>query len=126
MRGRPSEHHLGNPPQSSKKENGHMDTCKSINYAGPGKVDLVEAKFTDPNPGEVQIQGLACGVCAWDVHCFKNGVDWPVWPGHEGVGQVVKVGAGVTKFKEGDWVTGVGCGFTEIYNKGAHELYAIP
>src|SRR5215217_665889 len=71
----------------------HMDKCRTINYVGPGKVEVIEVGVSDPNYGEVQVQGLACGVCAWDVHVFKNGVDWPVWPGHEGVGQVIKVGA---------------------------------
>src|SRR3954468_21678794 len=103
-----------------------MDTCKSINYVGPGKVDLIEVNFTDPNPGEVQIQGLACGVCAWDVHVYKNGVDWPVWPGHEGVGRVIKVGAGVGHLKEGDVVTGAGLGFTERVTRSAAGLYVLP
>jgi propanol-preferring alcohol dehydrogenase len=68
--------------------------CRSIDYAAKERVEFVEVG--DPGHGEVQIQSLASGVCAWDVHVFKHGVDWPTWPGHEGVGRVVKCGPGVT------------------------------
>jgi threonine dehydrogenase-like Zn-dependent dehydrogenase len=100
--------------------------CKSINYTAKEQVDLIEIDVPEPNWGEVQVQSLASGICAWDVHVYKNGVDWPTWPGHEGIGRVVKVGQGVGTFKEGDWVTGIGLGFSEFYNKPAHELYRIP
>src|SRR3954471_14980809 len=99
---------------------------KSINYTRKELVELVDVDCHEPNAGEVQIEGLACGVCAWDVHVFKNGSDWPVWPGHEGLGQVIKLGPGVTKVKEGDWVTGIGLGFTQVYNKSEHELFVVP
>lgn len=100
--------------------------CRSINYAAREKVDIIEVDVPEPGYGEVQIQGLASGICAWDVHVFKNGVDWPTCPGHEGVGQVIKLGPGVSNLKEGDWVTGVGLGFTEFYNHSEHGLYKIP
>jgi threonine dehydrogenase-like Zn-dependent dehydrogenase len=100
--------------------------CRTINYAAKERVDLIEVDVPDPSWGEVQIQSLASGICAWDVHVYKNGVDWPTWPGHEGVGRITKVGQGVNNLKEGDWVTGMGLGFTEFYNKREHELYKIP
>jgi threonine dehydrogenase-like Zn-dependent dehydrogenase len=101
-------------------------TCRTIRYAESGGVEIIEAKVTDPQPGEVQLEALACGVCAWDVHVFKNGSDWPTWPGHEGVARVARIGHGVTKFKEGDWVTGIGLGFTELTNFPAERLYPVP
>jgi threonine dehydrogenase-like Zn-dependent dehydrogenase len=103
-----------------------MKKCRTINYAAKERVDLIEVEVPDPGWGEVQIQSLASGICAWDVHVYKNGVDWPTWPGHEGVGRIVKVGQGVNNLKEGDWVTGIGLGFTEFYNKREYELYKIP
>jgi alcohol dehydrogenase (NADP+) len=68
----------------------------------------------DPQPQDVQIQILFCGVCHSDLHQVRN--EWeafmptayPVVPGHEIVGRVVKVGSAVTKFKEGD-LAAVGC-----------------
>jgi alcohol dehydrogenase (NADP+) len=65
----------------------------------------------DPGANDIQIKIEYCGVCHSDLH-FING-DWgplkaPTVPGHEIVGRVEKVGARVSKFKEGDLV-GVGC-----------------
>ncbi|MCD8494079.1 MAG: NAD(P)-dependent alcohol dehydrogenase [Alphaproteobacteria bacterium] len=62
-------------------------------------------------PHDVQIDILYCGICHSDIHMAHN--DWgmtayPVVPGHEIVGRVVKTGADVKKFKAGDLV-GVGC-----------------
>jgi uncharacterized zinc-type alcohol dehydrogenase-like protein len=60
---------------------------------------------------DVAIDILFCGVCHSDLHFARN--DWgmtqyPVVPGHEIVGRVTRVGAGVSKYKEGDLVA-VGC-----------------
>jgi alcohol dehydrogenase (NADP+) len=65
----------------------------------------------DPGEHDVQIQILFCGICRTDVHISRNewhGTTYPCVPGHEIVGRVVKVGAHVKKFKEGD-LAGVGC-----------------
>ncbi|CAL5074414.1 unnamed protein product [Urochloa decumbens] len=79
--------------------------------------------------GDVTIQVLFCGLCHTDLHVIKN--EWgnamyPVVPGHEVVGVVTDVGAGVTKFKAGDTV-GVGyfvdsCRSCESCSKG-YESY---
>src|SRR6187431_1120854 len=61
-------------------------------------------------PHDVQIEILYCGVCHSDVHQARdewNGSIYPMVPGHEIVGKVVKVGASVKKFKAGD-LAGVG------------------
>jgi len=60
---------------------------------------------------DVEIDILYCGVCHSDLHFARN--DWgftvyPVVPGHEIVGKVIRVGDGVSKFKAGD-VVAVGC-----------------
>ena len=65
----------------------------------------------DPGPHDVQIQILYCGVCHSDLHTARNewgGTTYPCVPGHEIVGRVVKTGAHVKKFKEGD-LAAVGC-----------------
>jgi uncharacterized zinc-type alcohol dehydrogenase-like protein len=65
----------------------------------------------DPGPLDVQIQILFCGICHTDVHIARNewqGTTYPCVPGHEVIGRVVKVGAKVKKFREGD-LAGVGC-----------------
>ena len=59
-----------------------------------------------PGHGEVLVKILATGVCHTDLHAAAG--DWPVKPtlpfvpGHEGVGVVAAVGAGVGNLKEGD------------------------
>ena len=60
---------------------------------------------------DVHIEILYCGVCHSDIHQVRNewgGSKFPMVPGHEIVGRVVKVGDHVTKFKAGD-LAGVGC-----------------
>jgi propanol-preferring alcohol dehydrogenase len=59
-------------------------------------------------PGQILVKTEACGVCHTDLHAARG--DWPLKPtlpfipGHEGIGRVVAVGAGVTAVKEGDMV----------------------
>jgi alcohol dehydrogenase (NADP+) len=65
----------------------------------------------DAGPHDVQIEILYAGVCHSDLHQARN--DWgnslyPMVPGHEIVGRVVKVGEDVRKLKVGDYA-GVGC-----------------
>jgi uncharacterized zinc-type alcohol dehydrogenase-like protein len=65
----------------------------------------------DVGQHDVQIEILYCGVCHSDLHTVRGewgGTTYPCVPGHEIVGRVVKVGAHVEKFKEGD-TAGVGC-----------------
>jgi uncharacterized zinc-type alcohol dehydrogenase-like protein len=69
--------------------------------------------FERDEPGErdVQIQVLFCGVCHSDIHQAKNewsNTTYPCVPGHEVVGRVTKIGAGVTTHAVGD-IVGVGC-----------------
>src|SRR5579885_2184618 len=68
----------------------------------------------DPTDQDVQIEILFCGICHSDLHQVRN--EWkeimptvyPCVPGHEIIGRVTKVGAGVKKFKPGD-LAAVGC-----------------
>ncbi len=65
----------------------------------------------DVGKHDVAIEILYCGVCHSDLHTVRNewqNTTYPCVPGHEIVGRVVKVGAHVKKFKEGD-TAGVGC-----------------
>jgi uncharacterized zinc-type alcohol dehydrogenase-like protein len=65
----------------------------------------------EPLPGDVVIEILYCGVCHSDLHQARN--EWqnsiyPMVPGHEIVGRIVKTGRDVKRFKEGD-LAAVGC-----------------
>ncbi|HXG44709.1 MAG TPA: NAD(P)-dependent alcohol dehydrogenase [Gemmatimonadales bacterium] len=65
----------------------------------------------EPGPRDVQIEILYCGVCHSDLHQVRNewaGTTYPIVPGHEIVGRVVRVGREVSRFKAGD-LAAVGC-----------------
>ena len=65
----------------------------------------------DVGPDDVLIAITHCGICHSDIHQARNewgGSIFPMVPGHEIVGTVTRVGAGVKRFKAGDRV-GVGC-----------------
>ena len=87
---------------------------KTKSYAAQNATTpLVPFNFDRRDPGarDVQIQILYCGVCHSDVHTVRNewhGTTYPCVPGHEIIGRVVKAGAHVKKFKEGD-IAAVGC-----------------
>ena len=67
-----------------------------------------EVAIPSPGPGQILVKTEACGVCHTDLHAAKG--DWPAKPtlpfipGHEGIGIVCAVGAGVTGEREGDRV----------------------
>ena len=65
----------------------------------------------DPNPTDVQIDILFCGVCHSDLHTARGewgSTKYPCVPGHEIVGRVAKVGRDVKNFREGE-MAAVGC-----------------
>ena len=72
----------------------------------PGAPLVVEdVDDPQPGPGEILIKVKACGVCHTDLHLAAG--EWrlpklPLIMGHEAVGTVEAVGAGVTSFKAGD------------------------
>ena len=75
------------------------------------KFELLEFERRELTAKDVLIEIMYCGVCHSDIHQVRN--EWqnstyPMVPGHEIVGRVKRIGAEVTKFKEGDYA-GVGC-----------------
>jgi len=87
---------------------------KAIGYAtNHSFTSLAPISFDrpEPEPLDVQISILYCGVCRSDLHQVRN--DWkntvyPCMPGHEIVGRVTAVGKQVRKHAFGGLV-GVGC-----------------
>ncbi|MFN3278677.1 MAG: zinc-dependent alcohol dehydrogenase [Paracoccus hibiscisoli] len=76
---------------------------------GFGKpLEFRQTAIPTPGPGQILVKTEACEVCHTDLHAARG--DWPVKPvppfipGHEGIGHVVALGAGVTRVKEGDRV----------------------
>jgi len=87
---------------------------KAKGYAAKSATSLLEPFSFErrmPSAEDVQIEILYCGICHSDLHMVRNEwnvTNYPVVPGHEIVGKVVKVGDQVKKFKAGDTVA-VGC-----------------
>lgn len=78
---------------------------------GGRTLKLMDIERKKPGADEVLIEVLYCGVCHSDIHQVNN--DWkntiyPCVPGHEIIGRVTELGAGVTEFKTGQ-IVGVGC-----------------
>ncbi|MEX3947462.1 zinc-dependent alcohol dehydrogenase family protein [Paraburkholderia sp. EG287B] len=96
---------------------------------------LREADLPDPVPsaGELLIDVRACGVCRTDLHVVDGDLAQPkkpLIPGHEIVGTVAALGAGVTGFAPGDRVgvpwLGHTCGHCRFCADGRENLCDAP
>lgn len=89
-----------------------------------------EVSTPDPGEGQIRVRVEASGLCHTDIHAARG--DWPVKPnppfipGHEGVGIVDELGAGVTQLGVGDRVAvpwlGHACGTCEYCVDGWETL----
>src|SRR5512146_3261294 len=72
-----------------------------------GDFEIVEREIPNPGPGHVRIKVQACGVCHSDVLTKEGswpGIQYPRVSGHEVVGIIDEVGAGVSAWKKGQRV----------------------
>src|SRR6267142_497665 len=89
-----------------------------------GPFEIVEREIPQPGPAQVRIKVQACGICHSDSLVKEGlwpGLQYPRVPGHEVVGVVDAVGAGVP-WKPGQRV-GVGwhgghCGYCDSCRRG--------
>jgi len=72
--------------------------------AGPGRVVLSERPIPTAGPGEVVVSLAACGVCGTDLEKLRGNYRTAGLIGHEPVGRVAELGAGVTGLDLGDRV----------------------
>ena len=91
-------------------------------FGQPLRIEEVNTPL--PGPGQILVKIEASGVCHTDLHAAEG--DWPVKPnppfipGHEGVGFVAAVGAGVSHVKEGDRV-----GIPWLYSACGHCTHCL-
>jgi propanol-preferring alcohol dehydrogenase len=90
---------------------------RAVRYYGPKQpLRLEDVPRPDPGPGEVLVRVAAAGVCHTELHFLSGLLNLGVAPltlGHEVVGRVERVGAGVSAPRAGDRVIVyyyVGCG----------------
>jgi len=96
---------------------------------GTSPLRLHDVPVPEPGPGQVRVKIRICGVCRTDLHIVEGDlplVKRPIIPGHETVGVVDKIGAGVRSVKEGDrvgiaWLQGT-CGQCEFCRSGRENL----
>ncbi|MDQ0279364.1 propanol-preferring alcohol dehydrogenase [Arthrobacter silviterrae] len=78
-----------------------------VNHFGTA-LSVEEYPLPTPGPGQALVKLISTGVCHTDLHAAEG--DWPLKPsppfvpGHEGVGEVVALGEGVTSLAVGDRV----------------------
>ena len=81
--------------------------------AGPG-LELRQVPVPQPGPGEVLIKVRKTAICGTDVHIYnwdpwaQEHIKAPMTIGHEYVGEVAELGAGVTGLTVGQRVSGEG------------------
>jgi propanol-preferring alcohol dehydrogenase len=87
-------------------------------------LSIEERPVPAPGHGEVLVAIAASGVCHTDLHATDG--DWPVKPslpfipGHEGIGRVAALGAGIRHLKEGDPV-----GIAWLHDACGHCEYCV-
>jgi propanol-preferring alcohol dehydrogenase len=94
---------------------------------------LRERPVPAPRPGEVLVEVAACGVCRTDLHVVDDelpDIRCPIVPGHEIVGRIAAVGAGVAGFPIGERVgvpwLGATCGVCPYCTSGRENLCDSP
>src|SRR6266446_220250 len=88
-----------------------MQKMRAAQIGRPGgRFEIVEREIPQPAAGWVRVKVQACGICHSDSLVKEGlwpGLQYPRVPGHEVVGAVDAVGAGVSQWKAGQRV-GVG------------------
>ena len=83
-----------------------IDTMRATVFHGPEDIRVDEVARPRPGPGEALIRITLTTICGTDVHIVKG--EYPVEPGlvigHEPVGIVEELGAGVTGYDVGERV----------------------
>jgi len=100
-------------------------TYRAAQAVGGGKLELATLPLREPGAGEVRIRVEACGICHTDVLTVDGGypgIAYPRVPGHEVVGRIDALGAGVSHWRVGQRV-GVGflggsCGYCDFCRRG--------
>lgn len=97
---------------------------KAVTYNGPRDVrvtNVPDARIEKPTDAVVRM--TTTNICGSDLHMYEGRTSFEKGRvfGHENLGQVIEVGPGVDRVKQGDWVVlpfNVGCGFCENCERG--------
>jgi alcohol dehydrogenase, propanol-preferring len=94
---------------------------------------LQERPIPRPGPGEILVEIAACGVCRTDLHVVEGELPnpkLPIVPGHEIVGRISAMGAGIAGLAAGERVgvpwLGATCGVCPYCRSGRENLCDTP
>src|SRR3954463_16551885 len=83
---------------------------RALQYAGPGRAEVVELPVPAIADDEVLVAARSVGVCHSDIELLEGRYiipfAYPVIPGHEWAGEIVAAGRDVRAFAPGDRVVG--------------------
>src|SRR5476651_1111777 len=97
---------------------------KAVVYNGPRDVavkQMPDAKIVKPT--DVLVRITTTNICGSDLHMYEGRTSFETGRifGHENLGQVIEIGAGVERIQVGDYVClpfNIGCGFCENCERG--------
>jgi len=83
-----------------------MKTMRAHVFHGVGRTSIEQVPIPEPKPGEALVRVTLTTICGTDLHIVRG--EYPVKPGlvigHEPVGVIAELGAGVTGYKIGERV----------------------
>lgn len=92
--------------EKSQAKTAARGVMKALVFRGAGRYQLEEKPIPQPGPGEAIVKVRLTTICGTDVHIVRG--EYPVEPGltigHEAVGVIHELGAGVTGYKLGQRV----------------------
>ena len=97
---------------------------RAVVYHGPRNVSVDEVRDAEiEKPTDALIRITTTNICGSDLHMYEGRTDVEVGKvlGHENMGEVIEVGAGVARLKVGDMVClpfNIGCGFCKNCEAG--------
>jgi S-(hydroxymethyl)glutathione dehydrogenase/alcohol dehydrogenase len=94
-------------PPPSKEKRKMIKSRAAIAVAAGAPLEIDEIDVAGPRAGEVLVRIRATGVCHTDAFTLSGADPEGIFPavlGHEGAGEVVEIGAGVTSVRPGDYV----------------------
>ena len=111
------------------RTNGRTMLVKLLHTTGTGNFVETEWNKPDIKEDEIEVKALMTGVCRSDID-MMNGNFGPLpleMQGHEGLGEVVKVGNEVTDARVGDIVATRGePAYADYYNAKPTEYVVVP
>ena len=93
--------HVGQVGQMSSPaaDGSHPATSRAAVLSGPGHIDIREFPIRAITDDEILVRVEGCGICGTDVHQFRGDPMKlaPLVLGHEGTGEIVRLGKNVTR-----------------------------